>query len=379
MLGFFNKNNKPPRGWFTRPNTPQINIENQIYEQLKPLRLPLILLVITMAIGTIGYVIIDDFPLIDAIYQAGFTFTTVGFGEIGHISNAGRFFTIILIILGFAVFSFSIGILIEMINKGTLTRLIKERRMLQKIARLKNHFVICHHNNFTIELAKQFRQNHVPFVVVDNSPDIESIAKQNLYPYFVQGEPHTELSILKSSLSSAKGVITLSENIADNIAQVVTTRLYEKELELKKPFFIMSHAGNDSDALKLKKLGADSVVSPSKLVAQRLNAISLHPDMQNMLETFLSKKDTPINIEEVEIPDFSWLIFKKLKEARIRDLTNVSVVGISDVNGKFVSMPNGETLIGTSSKLLLIGSTEGIINAKRLIRKKTKPEELKYV
>lgn len=378
-MGFLNKNSKPSRGWFAKSNNPQNNIDNQIYEQLKPLRLPLILLVVMIAIGAIGYVLIDGFSLMDAIYQAGFTFTTVGFGEIAPISNAGRFFTIILIVLGFAVFSFSIGILIDMINKGVLIKLIKERRMLQKIARLKNHFVICHHNNFTIELAKQFRQNHIPFVVVDNSPDIESIAKQNMYPYFVQGEPHTELSILKSSLSSAKGIVTLSENVADNIAQIVTTRLYEKELDLKKPFFIMSHASNDSDALKLKKLGADSVVSPSKLVAQRLSAISLHPDMQNMLENFLSKKDTPINIEEVEVPEFSWLIFKKLKEARFRDITNVSVVGIIDTNGKFVPMPQGETLIGTNSKLLLIGGTEGIISAKRLIRKKTKPEELKYV
>jgi len=332
-----------------------------------------------MMIGTLGYVIIDGFPLIDAMYQAGFTFTTVGYGEINHISAAGRFFTIILIILGFAVFSFSIGILIEMINKGILTKLIKERRMLHKIARLKNHFVICHHNSFTIELAKQFRQNHVPFVVVDNSPDLEQIAKQNLYPYYVQGEPHTELSILKSSLSSAKGIVTLSENIADNIAQVVTTRLYEKELGLKRAFFIMSHASNDSDAEKLKKLGADSVVSPSKLVAQRLGAISLHPDMQNMMESLLSKKDTPINIEEVDVAEFSWLVFKKLKEARLRDITNVSVIGISDVNGKFWPMPNGETLIGTNAKLLIVGTSEGIINAKRLIRRKTKPEELKYV
>jgi voltage-gated potassium channel len=215
--------------------------------------------------------------------------------------------------------------------------------------------------------------------VIDNSPDLEQIAKQNLYPYYVQGEPHTEISILKSSLSSAKGVVTLSENIADNIAQVVTTRLYEKELGLKKPFFIMSHAGNESDAQKLKKLGADSVVSPSKLVAQRLSAISLHPEMQNILENLLSKKDTPINIEEVNIPEFSWIIFKKLKEARLRDITNVSVVGISDANGKFLPMPKGDTLIGTNSKLLIVGTHEGIVNAKKLIRKKQKPEELKYV
>ncbi|MDR1007242.1 MAG: NAD-binding protein [Campylobacteraceae bacterium] len=376
-MNFFNKKSKSPRGW--RKTAPKIKIENQIYEQLKPLRLPLILLVAIMMVGTVGYIVIDDFTLMDAIYQSGSTFTTVGFGEISKISTAGRFFTIGLIVLGFAVFSFSIGVLIDMINKGVLTKLIKERRMLQKIARLKNHFVICHHNNFTIELAKQFRQNHIPFVVVDNSPDIERIAKQNQYPYYVEGEPHTELSTLKSSLSSARGLITLSENIADNIAQVVMTRLYEKELGLKKAFFIMAHASNDNEAEKLKKLGADSVVSPSKLVAQRLSAVSLHPDMQNMMENLLSKKDPPVNIEEVEIPEFSWIIFKKLRETHLREITNVSVVGISDLNGKFLPMPRGDTIIGINAKLLIVGTNESIINLKRLIRRKTKPEELKYV
>lgn len=251
--------------------------------------------------------------------------------------------------------------------------------MLYQIARLKNHFVICHHNSYTIELAKQFRENHIPFVVVDNSPELEQIAKDNRYPYYVQGEPHTETSILKSCLSSAKGVITLSENIADNIAQIVITRLYEKELGVKKPFYIMSHANNESESQRLKKLGADSVVSASKLVAQRLSAMSLHPDMQNMIEGFLSKKDTTINMEEIEIPDHSWLRFKKLKEARLRDFTNVSIVGIKDINDIFIPMPKGDVLIGSGSKLLVIGTNENIIDTKRLIRKKQKPEELKYV
>jgi voltage-gated potassium channel len=330
-------------------------------------------------IGTFGYMLIDNFSLIDALYQAGFTFTTVGFGEIAPISNGGRLFTIILIILGFATFSFAVGVLIDMVNKGIIKKLIKEREMLQKIARLKNHFIICHHNSYTIELAKQFRENHIPFVVIDNSNEIDTIAKENRYPYFIQGEPHTETSILKSCLSSAKGVITLSENIADNIAQIVTTRLYEKELGIKKPFYIMSHANNESEAEKLKKLGANSVVSASKLVAQRLSAMSLHPEMQSMIEGFLAKKDTSINIEEIRVPDYSWLRFKKLKEARLRDITNVSIVGIKDINDIFIPMPKGDVLVGSGSKLLVIGTHESIINTKILIGKKQKPEELKYV
>lgn len=378
-MRFLNDKDKNSLKWFGKKTLPINYIDLQIYEQLKPLRLPFILIIIIMMFGTIGYILIDNFSIMDALYQTGITFTTVGFGEIASISNAGRFFTIILIVLGFATFTFAIGVMMDMINKGTLVKLLKERSMLHKIVRLKNHYIICHQNSYTIELTKQFRENHIPFVVVDNSPDIEQIAKKNKYPYFIQGEPHTETSILKSCLSSAKGVITLSENIADNIAQIVTTRLYESELGIRRPYFILSHANNESEAERLKKLGANSVVSASKLVAQRLSAISLHPEMQSMIESFLSKKDANINIEEINIPDYSWLRFKKIKETRFRDITNVSIVGIKDMNDIFIPMPKGDVLIGSGSKLLVIGTNEGIINTKRLIRKKTKPEELKYV
>lgn len=364
--------------WSNR-STPHVDLNTELYQQLKPFRLPLILVVIMIMIGALGYVIIDDFTLLDAVYQAGITFTTVGFGEISPISPAGRIFTITLIIGGFGVFSMSIGILVEVLNKGQLVNIIKERQMLYKIARLKNHFVICHHNEITIELSKQFRENHIPFVVVDPRVDIAKIALQYKYPYFIQEDPHTEIALQKAFLSSAKGLITLSENTADNIAQIASTRLYEKEIGLKRPYYIITSATNNNDMTKLKKLGADRVISATKLMAERLRAMSLRPDMENMLESLLYRKDAPIDMEEIKIPDHSWMRFKKLKEARLRDITNVSIVGIRDVKDIFIPMPKGDVLVGTGSKLLVIGTAESIRATKRIIRKKQKPEELRYV
>ena len=364
--------------WSTR-STPHIDLNTELYQQLKPFRLPLILVVLMIMVGALGYVIIDGFTLLDAIYQSGITFTTVGFGEISPISPAGRIFTITLIILGFGVFSMSIGILVEVLNKGQLVNIIKERNMLYKIARLKNHFVICHHNEITIELSKQFRENHIPFVVVDTREDLAEIAQEYKYPYYIQEDPHTEEALLKSYLSSAKGLITLSENTADNIAQIASARLYEKEIGLKKPYYIIANANTEKDIEKLKKLGADRVISATKLMAERLRAMSLRPDMENMLEKLLYRKDAPIDMEEIKIPDHSWMRFKKLKEARLRDVTNVSIVGIRDANDTFVPMPKGDVLVGTGSKLLVIGTGESIRATKRIIRKKQKPEELRYV
>ncbi|HFQ62592.1 MAG TPA: two pore domain potassium channel family protein, partial [Epsilonproteobacteria bacterium] len=139
-------------GWRSAPK-PHITLNDEYYGHLAPFRLPLILTVLVMLIGTIGYMVIDHFPLMDAIYQTGITFTTVGFGEIQPISDMGRIFTITLIIFGFVVFSIAVGIIAEVVKKGEFQKTAKERKMLYEIARLKHHFVVCYHNEFTIQVT----------------------------------------------------------------------------------------------------------------------------------------------------------------------------------------------------------------------------------
>lgn len=362
--------------WRKTPK-PEVSIDYEIYLHLRPFRIPFIMLVIVSMFGTIGYMVLDDMSLVDAIYQAGITFTTTGFGEMAHIGTAGRFFTIALIVFGFAVLTSSMGILTGVITKGKLTKLLKERNMLYKIARVKNHFVIFYHNENTIELSRQFRAIHVPFVVVDGSDRFLDEAEKHKYPYYINEHPHLEIAFLKSHLSSAKGAILLSKNLSDNIAMISTIRLFEKELG-RTPFQIIASSANDKESIKLKKLGADAVVSPTKLMAQRISAISVRPEMENMLETFLYRRDTPIDMEEIPVPKHSWMIFKRIKETHLREITKASIVGISEKDGKFIPMPSGDTQIMVDSKLIVVGTYKGIEDAKRIINRKEKPEELRY-
>ena len=364
--------------WESAP-TPDKKLLPEIYPQLKAFRLPLILTVLTMMVGTLGYVIIDNFGLMDAIYQAGITFTTVGFGEIAPVSDAGRIFTITLIIAGFAVFSSAVGILVAEFNRGTIVAILKERRMLYNIVRLKKHFVVCYHNDYTIEVTKQLRENHVPFVVIDPRPEIHEWAKEHKYSTYLHAEPHAELAMLKAHLAAAKGLITLSDSIADNIAIIASVRLFEKEHDLPRPYYVISAAESVSDIEKLKKLGADTVVSPTKLTAQRVSAVAARPDMQNLIEEFLYKSDNPLDMEEVVIPKYSWAVLKKLKETHIRHITNTSIIGITKKDGKFISMPKGDTLVTSECKLLLIGNQAEIKMTRELLRRREKPKELKFV
>lgn len=365
--------------WGNTPK-PDISLAGEIYEQLKPFRLPLILVQFFLLFGTLGYLALEDYDLMQAFFQTSYTFTNTGFGSLkeNEFSTITIFFTVILMVCGAGVVTFSVAFIMSVVNNGTLIRLIKEQKMVYKIARLQNHYVICYHNEFTTELAQQFLEAHIPFVVVDNSPDFEVQAQKHKYPYYIIDDPHTHIAMLKSHLSSAKGIISFSKNPADNITMVVSARIFEEELR-RKPYYIIANANSQEESKKLKKIGCDAVISASKLMAQRISAMAVRPDMENLLERFLYQRDTPLDLEEIIVPRYSWLVLRKLKEAHFRDVTNVSVVGLTQKDGVYITMPNGNTIVSSECKLLVIGTSENIRATKRLIMKKQKPREVDYV
>ena len=250
--------------------------------------------------------------------------------------------------------------------------------MLYKIARLKNHMVVCFHNEYTIDLTKELRKAQIPFVVIDNNENLEEIAKKNKYPFFIKGDPHTLLAMKKAFLSSAKGVITLSKNIPDNIALISSVRLYEKDLK-RHPYYIISIAYTDEEIEKLKRLGANEVLSPTKLIAKRMTAISVDPDVKNILEEFVYSVDTPLDLEEITVSKKSWIAYKKLKEAHLRELLNVTVVGIKEENGKFIPIPKGNVVIKPTDVLLVIGTNRDMMMARKIIRSSKKPKEIDFI
>ena len=357
---------------------PEVDLTPEIWAELKPFRTPIILTILITLFGTLGYIWIDNFSLMDALYQTGITFTTVGFGEIAPISPLGRLFTIFLIIAGFVVFSYAVGILVDVVNKGKLFALLKENRMLYKIARLKNHYVVCFHNEYTIDLTRELRRAHIPFVVISPEENIEEIAKKYKYPYFIKGDPHTLLAMKKAFLSSAKGVITLSKSTPDNIAVISSVRLYEKDLK-RHPYYILSVAHNDEEIEKLKRLGANEVLSPTKLIAKRMTAITVDPDVKNILEEFVYSVDTPLDLEEITVSKKSWIANRKLKEAHLRDLVNVTVVGVKKENGKFIPVPKGDVVIEAGDVLLVIGTNKDMRKARKIIRGSVKPKEIDFI
>lgn len=346
-----------------------------IYSQFIFLRLPLFSLVAIIMFGTVGYMLIDDFELMDAIYQTCITFTTVGFGEVAPISDAGRLFTIFLIVLGFGVFSFSLGVIVDLFSRGKFFLFLREYKMFKKVLRLTNHYVLCYQNNYTIELSKQLRKNHIPFIVIDPDESIKDLALKYQYPYYLQANPNSELAFERANISSASSVITFAKNISENIAQISLTRLYEKEIGREKyPYYIATCAIDTEDIEKLKKIGANTVISPTQITAQRISAVSLRPDMNSMMEEFLTDNSTSIDIEEIVVPARSWLRFKKIPTDIFKNMTNVNIIGVKYQDKKLIPMPQGDVLIATNTRLLIIGTMDSIKETKILVARRDSPQ-----
>ncbi|RAX55314.1 potassium channel protein [Helicobacter sp. 16-1353] len=365
---------------FDKSKKPDIDLTPELLNELSRFRFPLVVVQIFLIIGTLGYLALEDYTLIEAFFQASYTFTNTGFGALREhqFSPITIIFTTILMLMGAATITFCVAVVVNVIMGGNLISIIKEIKMINKIARLKNHYVIFYHNEFSIELSKNFLEAQIPFVVIDPNKDFEKEALKYKYPYYINDNPHSINAILKAHLSSAKGIVIFSKNITDNIALIVSMRLYQNELK-RYPYNIMSIASSNEEINRLKKIGADYIISPTNLAAQRISSIILQPGSENIIEHFMNKKENSLSLEEVIVPKYSWLVFKKLKEAHLREVTKAHVIGIEQKDGKYISMPTGDVLITSECKLLLIGSSSHIRQTKRIIMKREKPEELKYV
>lgn len=367
---------------FDKSQKPDIDLTPELLRELSRFRFPLVIIQIFIILGTLGYLALEDYTLIEAFFQASYTFTNTGFGALKEqeFSPLTIIFTTILMLLGAATIAFCVAVVVNVIMGGNLIAIIKEIKMINKIARLKNHYVIFYHNEFSIQLSKQLLEAHIPFVIISPQAqsDFEKTATLYNYPYFINDNPHSISTLLKSHLSSARGAIIFSKNITDNIALIATIRLYQKELQ-RSAYNIISIANNDEESDKLKKIGANYIISPANLLAQRISSIIVQPGSENIIEHFMNRQENSLSLEEIIVPKYSWLVLKKLREAHLREVTQAIVIGIEQKDGKYITMPTGDTLITSECKLLLIGALSHIQQTKRIIMKKDKPEELKYV
>ncbi|QER41825.1 potassium channel protein [Thermodesulfobacterium sp. TA1] len=317
------------------------------YSVNRRLFLVLILVAGIIALGTVGYIIIEDMLFLEALYMTVITLATVGFKEVKPLSEAGMIFTILLIILGFGVFTYAVTTGAQILIEGELRDVFNERRRKKMLVRLKGHYIICGYGRMGRIIAKELKAHGEEIVVIERQGEI----KEEGF-FFIIGDATKDEVLKEAGIERAKGLVSVLSSDADNLYVVLSARALNPNL------FIIARAAEESARKKLKIAGANKVVCPYHIGGLRMAHMLLKPNVVDFWEFITRSEYLNIDIEELVVSEKSPYAGKTLRETEIGKTFGVIIVGIKRKEGQIEFNPSAESLILPGDILLAIGPPE---------------------
>ncbi len=326
-------------------------------EPQKRLRRGIIILASIIAAGTIGYMLIEGWSPSDAVYMTMITISTVGYSEVHPLSEAGRIFTIFLIAGGVSGALFVFSALVEYALAGRLGVARRRRQMKAKIANLKDHFILCGYGRVGEDIARTFSEEGVPFVIIDSRPDNINLAEEQGYLSLL-GDATSDKVLLEAGIERARALVAAIGSDADNTYIVLSAR------GLRPDLFIEARASDKEAEAKLKRAGADRIVSPNSIGARRMALLAIRPTVADFIDTVTFRRGRELQMENIIVPDSSPLIGQTV--TAIRQQSQANVLAINRKSGKLLTNPTGEEAIETGDRLIIMGTAEQLTTLESL-------------
>ena len=313
--------------------------------------LGVILFLIVSTVGAVGYKVIEGWSLWDAAFMTIITVSTVGYGYVHPLSRAGEMWTALVLLGGVATLYYTAFVLMAMVVDGGLQRGFEQRRFNRMLETLANHFIICGYGRIGSTIAEEFRRQGVPCVVIDRNPDkVHEIIKNG--GMAVEADASREDVLKRVGLDRARGLIAAVSTDAENVYTVLTARVLRPDL------FIIARVEADDAEPKLKRAGADRVISPYTLGAIQMAHTALRPAVVDFMRLATSSERLDLSAEQIELAPHATLVGKSIREAELRQRYGVIVVAIRRKEGHMEFNPSPEVRMHGGDQLVLLGSTE---------------------
>lgn len=323
------------------------------------LRLSLLNIAGIIAIGTIGYHLIEGWPFFDALYMTVITLATVGFSEVHPLSHGGRIFTVVIIIFGAGFIAYAIGSVAQFMLDGQMQRLLGRRKLQKDIAKLSDHYIVCGFGRIGAIICRELATKPLPFVVVERDPLLCDKLDQEGYLYVVGNATDDDI-LLAAGIERAKGLVTVVTADTDNVYITLTAR------GLKPDLFILARASEEGAEKKLTRAGATKVISPYTIGGTRMAHAILRPSVMDFIEIATAGQNLELQLEEIRILQSSSLVSKSLISSGIRKDLGLIVVGITKGDGQMNFNPVPETIIEAGDILIALGQQNAIVNLERI-------------
>ncbi len=316
---------------------------------LRHIRIAIFLVLGVLALGIVGYMLIERFSFIDALFTTVDMMSTVG--TAAHpLSDYGRLFTIAIIILGVGSLFYTFGATMEFMIEGHLGKAIGRRIMDRKIAALRNHCVICGFGRVGSRIAEEFAAARKPFVVIDENEATVQHCIQRGY-LALQGDAASDDVLRESGVQHAQALLVATDEDANNIYITLSAR------NLNPKLLIVSRANHDETVVKLKRAGADRVLSPYAIAGHRMANLALQPTVVDFFDTLINAANPELAVQEVILPVDSPLIGKTIVDAQ-NMLTDGTMILAIKKPGGLVMGSRLETRIEGGDAAIIAGTPE---------------------
>jgi voltage-gated potassium channel len=313
-------------------------------------------------IGTIGYVLIDNYTWFNAFYMTIITVATVGYGEVEPLSNSGKIFTAFLILTSFGTFAYAVSSITKFVFDGEFNDFYKNRKLNASIDKLTDHIIICGYGRNGRQAAQVLKKHNQRFVVIENDQKLISTLNHKHSDLVVSGDGTQDEVLMKAGIMRAKALITTLPVDADNVFIVLTAR------NLNNKLTIISRASEDNSDTKLKIAGANNVIMPDRVGGAHMASLVMKPDVMEFIDNITAEGGNNISLEEISftnMPDA--LKDKTLKDLEIRNKSGANIIGFKTATGEYIVNPSADTRIIANSKLFVLGTPEQIKVLKQLL------------
>jgi len=306
-----------------------------------------------IAVGTVGFHILEGWPWFKALYGTLMTLATIGADPLNELSQQGRMFNAILIVLGVGVVGFAIGSLTRAMVEFELGSFFGRRRMEKEIHRLKDHFIICGAGRVGRRIAAEIAARKLPVLIVERETERAQWAYAQNLPVLI-GDASSEATLRQARIEFARGLASAVTSDAQNVYIVLTARGIAPNLA------IIARAAEDDAESKLLRAGATAVLSPYTYAGARMARMLTRPNVQRFLDlalSSLSEGDLDLQIEEVQVGENCKLSGMSLAEAEIRKRLGIIILAIRRKNGRLEFNPGPEDAISPGDYLIAMGDS----------------------
>jgi voltage-gated potassium channel len=338
--------------------------ERTVYEPrlaLRRIERALLALVVITVAGALGYMVFEGWSFTDALYMTVITLTTVGYREVRPLDTTGQLWTMLLLVTGVGTLFYAAVSSVELVVEGAIRGYFGRRRMQTAIGKLSDHYILCGYGRVGRQVAAEFARDGVPFVVVDQDPEIVEECAAEGYLALL-GEASDDSRLEEAGVRRAKGLVAAVDSDADNVFVVLSARKLNPRLN------IVARASSDESAAKLEMAGADRTLSPYAVGGRRLASLATQPLIVDFLEIVTrGEEGIEFRLEEFGVPEDSFIAGHTIGELRIGEKTGAMILAIRNKEGTFDTTPSASNRVRAGDTLIVLGTREQISRLEQLM------------